>query len=284
MRTLLVPVGLFAVGALVAATILLDGPRALVLQLSPLVMLSTLTAVELFAGRWRPSWRNAGRDLFFFVLSAMVGAAAPALVLLFMPAAGGMLGGLPLLVAIPLAIVACDFVGYWVHRAFHTVPLLWRMHANHHATRELYVLVSTIDGPLMVFCIRALRAATAAALGFSADAVFALAVFDAWQGISSHVGVDTDNRWLARVLTTPQTHRVHHSSDPSHAGNYGLLLTLWDRVFGTWVAPAAEMPPLGLTAPSEFPASWWGILLLRKPVTPADGATRAAATPQPTTR
>ncbi|MBL8956716.1 MAG: sterol desaturase family protein, partial [Myxococcaceae bacterium] len=109
---------------------------------------------------------------------------------------------------------------------------------------ELYTVMAAVDGPLFVFGIRVLRALALAGMGFSAEALVVVVLFDAWQGLSSHTGVDTHNPWLSRVLVTPETHRMHHSV--SHAGNYAVLFTLWDRVFGTWVAPSVEVPRLGL--------------------------------------
>jgi sterol desaturase/sphingolipid hydroxylase (fatty acid hydroxylase superfamily) len=116
-------------------------------------------------------------------------------------------------------------------------------------------------------------------LGFSSDAVFAFTLFELWLGLGSHVGVDTHNPWLDRVLVTPRTHRVHHSRKLSEAGNYGLLLTVWDRVFGTYVPPTVDAPALGLSEPAEFPSTWWGILLLRRPKPSPEASPARAVSP-----
>lgn len=90
------------------------------------------------------------------------------------------------------------------------------------------------------------------------DAVFVLSLFDSWQGLSAHTGVDTWNPWLTRVLASPESHRMHHSRTPEHEGNYGLSLTVWDRVFDTWVEPTPTPPTPGLREPTP---RWWRALL-----------------------
>jgi len=45
------------------------------------------------------------------------------------------------------------------------------------------------------------------------------------------------------VFVTPRYHHIHHSSDADlHDGNYGAIFTIWDRLFGTYVAPDANNP------------------------------------------
>jgi sterol desaturase/sphingolipid hydroxylase (fatty acid hydroxylase superfamily) len=44
------------------------------------------------------------------------------------------------------------------------------------------------------------------------------------------------DRWLRRIIVTPDMHRVHHSTDIAETdSNYGFNLSLWDRLFGTYV-------------------------------------------------
>lgn len=261
LRRIVVPAGLLAVATVTAATLWLGCPKALVLQTAPLVMFVMLTVLEHVAGRWHSTWHHAVRDGVLNLLNATVGALAPALVIALLP---NREMALPFIIALPLALMLSDLAGYGVHRLFHAVPALWRLHAMHHFSPAMYVLMAGIDNPLFVFVIRASRALALTALGFSSDVVFVVAMLDLWQGLSSHLGIDTENPWLSAVLVTPQTHRAHHSSDPRHQGNYGLMLTLSDRLFGTFVAPE-RVEQLGLSDPSSFHDRWWGVLMLRKP-------------------
>lgn len=153
-----------------------------------------------------------------------------------------------------------DGVAYGVHRAFHAHPALWRVHALHHLPDELYTLMSAVNGPAMVILIRALPLGALTVAGFDPLVIFGYAMLDLWFGLVSHTGVDTHNPWLSRVWVTPEVHRLHHSARPEDAGNHGLLFTLWDRVFGTFVAPRPGEVRVGLVDAAG--TSWVRALLL----------------------
>jgi len=58
-----------------------------------------------------------------------------------------------------------------------------------------------------------------------------------------HMNVSWRSSWLEYVFVTPRYHHIHHSTDAElHHGNYGATFTLWDRLFGTYVAPDAHNP------------------------------------------
>jgi sterol desaturase/sphingolipid hydroxylase (fatty acid hydroxylase superfamily) len=275
LRRGLIPIGLLVTLAVVIAVASTNSAHPRVLGIASGAVLGGLTLLELLAGRWHPGLRTLARDITAFVLASGIATGAATLLGLLVDIRGtgfGPLGALPLPLAIPLAIVMSDGLAYAIHRAAHTHPLLWRMHAAHHLPDRLYALVAVVEGPLIIFAMRFLRPGLLWMLGFPASVVFAHAMFDLWQGLSSHTGIDTDNPWLSRVVQTPQVHRLHHSSDPAHAGNYGLLLTIWDRVFGTFVGPEHTITTLGLPSDSPLPRSWWRALLLLP--APADASTR----------
>lgn len=268
LRRGLIPVGLLATLAVVIAVSRTSALHQQTLGIASGVVLGGLTLLELLAGRWHANLRSLPRDITAFALASAIAAGAGGLLGLLASTHGagfGPLAAIPLPIAIPLAILMSDGLGYAIHRAAHANPLLWRMHAAHHLPDRLYALMAVVDGPLIVFLMRFLRPGLLWIVGFPASVVFAHAMFDLWQGLSTHVGIDTHNPWLARVVQTPQVHRLHHSSEPAHAGNYGLLLTVWDRLFGTFVAPEPIDPALGLPADSGLPRSWWRALLLLSP-------------------
>jgi sterol desaturase/sphingolipid hydroxylase (fatty acid hydroxylase superfamily) len=268
LRRVVVPLGLLLTCGVIALTLCFDGSRKLVVALFPLGCLIALTVLELVAGEARPKSRDAARDAICFLLSVVLGGAAPLLAsagvaALGLPSMEGP-GRWPFLLAFPVALLACDLLSYLVHRAFHEVPALWRVHALHHSPRSLYTFVTFVENPLMVAAMRGSRSMLLLLCGFSGDVVFAVAVLDAWLGMSSHLGLATESRWLAWLVATPETHRMHHADDLARAGNFGLLLTAWDRLFGTFVAPTAEPVQVGLAGGGEaLPTSWWRLLLLR---------------------
>ncbi|MDC0675782.1 sterol desaturase family protein [Nannocystis radixulma] len=267
-RRWLLPLALLLTATLTIGTVVGDWSRAVVLGETATWFLLGLTALELCAGRWRPRLRELPRDLLFFVVGGLLDTGgtflAAQLALLLGGEGFGPLGALPFALAAPLGFVVADGVAYAIHRASHEHPLLWRMHALHHYPRELYVLMSPVNAPVLVFFFRALPVLALVAAGFTADVIFAYAMFDTALGLSSHVGVDTYNPWLSRVFNTPEVHRLHHSADPAHFGNHSLLLTLWDRLCGTYVAPGEAVPTPGLAEPATMPRTWLGLLLLRR--------------------
>lgn len=265
----LVPAALLLAVGLTSYTIASDSPRAPMIGATATALLFGLSALELAVGRWRPRLREVPRDVLFFALGGLIdaggGLLAAQLALLLGGEGFGPLEALPLALAVPLGFVVADGVAYAIHRVSHERPLLWRMHALHHYPRELYALMSTVNAPFLVFLFRALPVLALVACGFAADVIFAYAMFDTALGLSSHTGVDTHNPWLSRWFNTPEVHRLHHSAEPAHAGNHSLLLTLWDRLLGTYVAPRPDVTPsLGLHAPETMPRGWLGLLLLRR--------------------
>lgn len=267
-RRFLFPGGLLAAGSLIALVHAGVATAESATSLGPLGFLVVLSALELGLGRWTPALKRLPRDLTLFVVSGALDAGARALAATLAVLVGeggfGPAAGAPVWLSIPIALAVADLVAYGVHRSFHAHPTLWRMHVLHHAPTELYALMSSVNAPLMVLCVRALPLIALVACGFPPIVLVAYALLDAWIGLCSHTGVDTWNPWLRKLFVTPEVHRVHHSADPSHSGNHALAFTLWDRVFGTFHAAGATSPAPGLHEPDVFPTEWSRQLLLRK--------------------
>ncbi|MEQ1503789.1 MAG: sterol desaturase family protein [Myxococcota bacterium] len=265
-RRALMPVGL----GLAALAVVLPGRTgvapATVLGIGSLLALVALTGLELAVGRWRPQLRHLPRDTSMFALGigldGLAKVAVAAVALWVRGDAPGPLSGLPWWLGVPLGLVVADGVAWTVHWAFHAHPLLWRLHALHHLPDALYTLMSTVNAPLMVLVVRALPLATLTVAGFHPTVLFAYAALDAWTGLASHTGVDTHNPWLSSVWVTPEVHRLHHRAT-AQAVNHALLLTVWDRVFGTYEAPTSEVPRVGLPDSAPGPRTWLGALFLR---------------------
>lgn len=284
----LVPAGLLAALLTVAYALATAADRELILSVLPLVFLAVLSGLELGIGRWHPRLRTLLRDSLCLMIGGGLDTAARIVVAMLALGLGGQGFGpaawLPVWIAIPLGLLAADFGAYVVHRAFHARPFLWRVHALHHHPDELYTLMSSVNGPLMIFIVRAVPIALLVLLGFPPEVTFAYALIDAWIGLVQHTGVDARNPWLAKVLMTPEVHRMHHSSDPADTGNYALMFCIWDRVLGTYVAPHDQVPKPGFAEPDTLPATWLGLLLLRRPAKMREsshGVRRSSRHPHP---
>jgi sterol desaturase/sphingolipid hydroxylase (fatty acid hydroxylase superfamily) len=145
---------------------------------------------------------------------------------------------LPASVATVGAVVALDFSFYVAHVAMHKVPLLWRFHQVHHSDPELDVTSTLRQHPGEGLYRYAVLAAFALALGVAPAAFAIYRVASAVNALLEHANLRVP-RWLddalSFVTTWPGVHKIHHGRHVEHTdSNYGNLLSLWDRLFGTF--------------------------------------------------
>lgn len=157
-----------------------------------------------------------------------------------------------------LAMFACDFAYYWEHRIAHEVRLLWTQHAVHHSSREMNVVVAIRFGPFEGF-ISALLHFPLVLIGFPPALVFAGIIIVLGYQTWIHTELIGKLGPLEGVLNTPANHRVHHGCDDKYIDkNYGGILIIWDRLFGTYQREE-ETPIYGLKRDydSVNPLSVW---------------------------
>ncbi len=145
-----------------------------------------------------------------------------------------------------LAVLGWDFVYYWSHRFSHEVRVLWASHVQHHSSRlyNLSVALRQEWGewlrlplylPLVWLGVDPLLVAIAASINL---------VYQYW--LHTEV-IDRLPGWFEFVMNTPSHHRVHHGSQSLYLDrNYGSILIVWDRLFGTF-QPETERVVYGLT-------------------------------------
>ena len=143
--------------------------------------------------------------------------------------------------------LAYEFTYYWYHRAAHRVRWLWATHAVHHSTTRLNLTSSlrlgwtgAISGHFLFFL-------PLVAIGFSPTAVAAMAAIDlAWQ-FFIHTELVPSLGPLEAILDTPRHHAVHHARNQACLDrNFGGVLIVFDRLFGTFAAPPPEPLEFGL--------------------------------------
>lgn len=140
--------------------------------------------------------------------------------------------------AIPLSVLGLDLVSYAWHRANHHVPLLWRFHRVHHSDDTFTVTTALRFHPGELLLALPVRLAAVALLGVSVTGVIVFEVVFAFANFVEHGDIDLAN-WLETklgwLLITPALHRRHHSTEQQQRDtNYGTILSLWDRVFGSY--------------------------------------------------
>jgi sterol desaturase/sphingolipid hydroxylase (fatty acid hydroxylase superfamily) len=148
---------------------------------------------------------------------------------------------LPAAAEIALIVVVVDFVNYWTHRTLHRVRTLWAFHAVHHSSERLDWLATSREHPVeLALNIVAVTLPTIA-LGEVAMAPWLLTLFFVYPFVT-HANVKLRAPRLGRVLVTPAFHHWHHAvEERAHDKNFGMLLSLWDHLFGTAI-DEAEFP------------------------------------------
>jgi sterol desaturase/sphingolipid hydroxylase (fatty acid hydroxylase superfamily) len=161
----------------------------------------------------------------------------PGMALLPWPAVGV---GLSLVIG----FLVLDCMHYWVHRAEHAVPLLWRFHALHHTDPDVDVTTSVRHHPIEYVAASFVYWAAAAVMSIPISIVMthALAVFGAASLQHGNIKLPKGTeRVLQPLLNTIDLHRLHHSIKASEANaNYGAVLSIWDRAFGTLVQASPQ--------------------------------------------
>lgn len=150
---------------------------------------------------------------------------------------------LPVFLQVVLLIAAADFVQYFTHRAFHEVRWLWKFHAVHHSSEHMDWLAGSRSHFIEILVDRSLVMVPLYLLGPDKAALDAYVLFAAVQAVFVHANVRLDFGPLKYVLTTPQFHHWHHSSDkPAIDTNYAVHLPIYDKLFGTFHMPDEHWP------------------------------------------
>ncbi len=150
-----------------------------------------------------------------------------------------------------VTLVATQFISYWIHRIFHRVPVLWRIHAVHHNDTEVDVTTSYRHHPLEPIIPLPLLTPFYILLGSPVEVALLYHLLLIAVSLVSHSNIcipHTLDRWLRRVLITPDFHRNHHCSEQHFTdSNYGNLVPWFDYLFKTATdRPFAEQEEMQL--------------------------------------
>lgn len=133
------------------------------------------------------------------------------------------------------ALLLYDFCYYWQHRMSHEVNVLWAAHVVHHQSEDYNLstaLRQTSSGALLgwIFYV------PMALLGYPLEIFAAVALIDLLYQFWVHTQQIGRLGWFDRVFVSPSNHRVHHAVNDIYLDkNYGGILILWDRLFGTFI-------------------------------------------------
>jgi sterol desaturase/sphingolipid hydroxylase (fatty acid hydroxylase superfamily) len=140
--------------------------------------------------------------------------------------------------AFAIGFLGRAFLSWGTHFLNHKVPFLWAIHRVHHVDTRLDVSTTVRFHPLEFVVTTPLALAGVVAIGVPPVALLIYEVMDAGVTVFGHANVRLPwwiDRPLSLFIVTPDVHRVHHSSHrPETDSNYGAVLTIWDRVLGTY--------------------------------------------------
>ncbi len=144
-----------------------------------------------------------------------------------------------------------EFCYYWFHRAAHRVRWFWATHAVHHSPNEFNLGIAYRFGWTGRLAGNAVFYVPMIWLGFPPQAVFATLALNLLYQFWLHTEWVPKLGWLEYVLNTPSHHRVHHASNAEYIDrNYGGVLIVFDRLFGTFAAERDDLPcRYGLVTP-----------------------------------
>ena len=181
----------------------------------------------------------------------------------------GWVQGLPFWGALLLIILVADLVQYWTHRAYHEVPLLWRLHAVHHSIKTMDWLAGSRQHFIELLITRTMVLAPIYMLGFSKEVIDAYIVVVGFQAVFNHANVSVRLGPLRYIIVTPNFHHWHHSQDQEALDkNYAAHFAFLDYLFGTAVKSSKVWPaqygvlgdyvPNGFFKQFKFPFTWKG--------------------------
>ncbi len=135
----------------------------------------------------------------------------------------------------PLALLAYDFLYYWNHRVGHECGLFWAAHVVHHQSENYNLstaLRQTSSGALLSWIFYV----PMAIVGVPPLVFIVVGLIDLLYQFWIHTELIGKLGWFDRVFASPSNHRVHHGVNEQYLDkNYGGILIIWDRLFGTFV-------------------------------------------------
>jgi sterol desaturase/sphingolipid hydroxylase (fatty acid hydroxylase superfamily) len=153
---------------------------------------------------------------------------------------------LPIVAQFLLAVVIVDCTMTVVHYYSHRVDWLWRLHAVHHGVHRLYGFNGFIRHPLHQALDIAAGTLPLVLLGLPVGVAILLGTAIAIQLVVQHSNVDYALGPFQKILAIGPVHRLHHVNwDGEGDVNFGLFLTVWDKMLGTLQLPHARKPRVG---------------------------------------
>ncbi len=205
------------------------------------------------------------------------------------PPLASLIGHWPNWLRVIVVLVAVDFAGWLSHVIRHKVPALWNFHALHHSQGAMNLMTEFRLHPCDLLARTLTMSLVFIVVLVPVEQAFVFILLQKYYLMFLHANVDISYGPLDRVLVSPRVHRLHHAIDPElHDRNYGVYLSVWDTLFGTFVTSERPIKTGVEGFPDERNGPWirMPLTFLRQialPFSQAAQSLRAAFTAQPRT-
>ena len=214
---------------------------------APTVLALALIEAVVLSRRAAYDWRAFGVSAFDLVARIAVGIVLPLSIAapLVRWAVQHRVAVIPLdgVAAVLLLFIGQEFCYYWYHRAAHRVRWFWGNHAVHHSPNELNLSAAVRIGIFGRLTGTPLFFAPLIWLGFDVRTVFSVLTLNLLYQFWIHATWIPKLGWLEGIVNTPSAHRVHHAANTEYLdANYGGVLLVFDRMFGTYTPERDDLP------------------------------------------
>ncbi|MEM1131844.1 MAG: sterol desaturase family protein [Pseudomonadota bacterium] len=171
---------------------------------------------------------------------------------------------LPGVVQVFLFLLIKDFFRYWLHRAMHENPFLWRFHAAHHSVKRLYWLNGIRSHPIEVVGQAFFYVLPFALLQPSAEIIMVSIFMQLSIGMFQHSNIDLNLHFWEYIFSIGDNHRYHHYPNKDVGdSNYGGEFIVWDILFGTFHKVKGERPhdEIGIGTAPNYPMTMAGLMI-----------------------
>tara|TARA_B110000014_G_C20086196_1_gene568123 strand:- start:131 stop:1381 length:1251 start_codon:yes stop_codon:yes gene_type:complete len=159
-----------------------------------------------------------------------------------------------------IAFLVQDFMGYWMHRLNHRVNIFWNRHVIHHSSEEFNLSCALRQSISETFKFSAILMIPAALLGIPTNIFVVLAPVHLFMQFWYHTRLIGKMGFLEYVIVTPSHHRIHHAINPEYLDkNYGQILIVWDKLFGSFQKELDHVKPIYGTL---RPVSTWNPIII----------------------
>ena len=138
---------------------------------------------------------------------------------------------------IVLGLVVIDFCQYWFHRMMHYFDLLWLVHRVHHSDVEIDLTTGFRFHPVEALITTVLEVLVIALFGIAPEVILLRYFLIYFVNFFVHGNIYLPailDRSLQWILVTPSMHHLHHALDKQACNsNYGIVFSIWDRLFGS---------------------------------------------------